>query len=139
DKKEVFAQDPNTGAFMKGMCPLCMCLDCVQQFDDPIRQKTRPLRRGQRIHPQYNRTVDEFKPGDKEPTKRRLTINAPGPLNMKQAVKEMGNLLGLQPPEPPKQHRLPQAVACRCAKNATSRCISCDVPLCVKCLKAHEC
>lgn len=138
DKKEVWVQDPQTGAYAQKVCPLCMCLDCVQQFDDPIRAKIRPLMMGQTLQTQYNLNVEERKPGE-APTRKNIHIKGPGPLNVPAALKQMGDLLGLRAPEPPPRHHLPQAVACGCGKNATSRCISCDVPLCVKCLKAHDC
>lgn len=138
-KKDVFVQDRQTGAYKKSVCPLCMCLDCVQLYDDPIRSKIRPLMMGQTLQSQYNLNVDEFKPGE-APTKRNIHIKAPGPLDVPAALKAMGDLLGLglQPPETPR-HRLPQAVGCGCGKNATSKCISCDEPLCMKCLKSHDC
>ena len=136
--KEVFVQDQQTGAYKKAVCQLCVCLDCVQQHDDPIRKHLRPLVMGQTLQSQYNLNVDEFKPGQ-EPTKRRISIKAPGPLNVREAIKGMGDVLGLHAPEPPPQHHLPQTVACGCGKNATSRCISCNEALCVKCLKSHEC
>lgn len=138
DKKEVFVQDPQTGAYKKAICPLCMCLDCVQQFDDPIRQKVRPMMMGQTLQSQYNLTIDEHEKG-KAPTKRQLSIKAPGPLNLPEVLKQMGEVMGvgLQPPAPPPKHNLGQA--CGCGKNAVSRCISCEVPLCMKCLKVHEC
>jgi hypothetical protein len=136
-KKEVFVPDPATGAYRKAVCPMCLCLDCVQREDNPIRAQLRPRMMGQTLQSQYNLTVDEFKPGG-TPTKRNLQINAPGPLDVPAALKAMSNLLGLQPPAPPR-HNIPQAVACGCGKNATSRCISCNAPLCIKCLKSHDC
>lgn len=138
--KEVFVQDKQTGAYAKKICPLCMCLDCVQLHDDPIRSKIRPLMMGQTLQTSYNLNVDEHMPG-KEPTKRNISIKAPGPLNVPAALKQMGDLmgLGLQGPKQP-QHNLPQTVACiGCRKNASCRCVSCNEPLCVKCLKSHDC
>jgi hypothetical protein len=92
---------------------------------------------GQTLQSTYNLNVDEFKPGQ-QPTKRNISIKAPGPLNVPEALKLMGGLLGLQPSAPPPTHRLGQT-GCGCGKNATSRCIACEAPLCIKCLKAHEC
>ncbi len=140
-QKEVYVEDKQTGAYARKVCPLCMCLDCVQLHDDPIRAKIRPLMMGQTIQTQYNLNVEERKPGE-APTRRNIHIKAPGPLNVPAALKQMGDLLGFNAPETPTQHALPQSVACeglRCRKNATSRCISCNEPLCVKCLKSHEC
>lgn len=137
DQKECFVQDPKTGAYKKAVCPLCMCLDCVQMKDDPIRAKVRPLMMGQTLQSEYNLTVDENKPGEK-PTKRRISFKAPGPLNMKEVIGQMGGLLGLQPPTAPPPPRQ-VGYACGCGKNATSKCISCEVPLCIKCLRNHEC
>lgn len=137
DKKEVYKQDPKTGAYRKMICPLCLCLDCVQLHDDPIRRQIRPLMMGQTLQSKYNLNVDEFKPGQ-QPTKRNIEINAPGPLNVPEALKVMGDLLGLQPSAPQPRHNIGQA-GCRCGKNAISRCIGCDEPLCMKCLKGHEC
>jgi hypothetical protein len=137
-QKEVLIQDDRTGTYRKAVCPLCVCLDCVQTGDDPIRKHLRPLMMGQTLQTQYNLNVDEFKPGQ-TPTKRNIHIKAPGQLNVPEALKAMGNLMGLEPPAPPPRHNIGQAVACGCGKNATSRCISCNVPLCVKCLKSHEC
>lgn len=134
DGKEVFKQDPKTGAYRKLICPLCLCLDCIQLKDDPIRRQVRPLMMGQTLQSTYNLNVDEHQPGQ-PPTKRNIQINAPGPLNVPEALKAMGNLLGHQSAP---QHRLGR-VGCGCGKNAASRCISCDVPLCMKCLKSHEC
>lgn len=136
--KEVFVQDKRTGAYAKKVCPLCMCLDCVQLHDDPIRSKIRPLMMGQTLQSTYNLTVDEHMPG-KVPTRRNIHIKAPGPLNVPEALKQMGDVIGLGAPEAAPQHALPHTVPCGCGKNATSRCISCNDPLCVKCLKAHEC
>lgn len=138
--KEVYVQDPKTGAYARKICPLCMCLDCVQQHDDPIRQKVRPMMMGQTLQTNYNLEVDEFKPGTAGPVRKRIEITGPGPLNIQKAIANMQGALGLQNSvPPPPQHRLQQATGCGCGKNATSRCISCDVPLCMKCLKAHEC
>lgn len=139
--KEVHVQDPKTGAWGRKRCPLCVCLDCVQTHNDPVRQHLRPLMMGQTLNSQYNLDVEEFDKGKghTEPVRKRLTIKAPGPLNVPEAIKAMGEFLGLAAPEPSKRHRIAQATACACGKNATSKCISCDVPLCMKCLKAHEC
>lgn len=136
--KEVFVQDRQTGAYAKKICPLCMCLDCVQLHDDPIRSKIRPLMMGQTLQTSYNLNVDEHLPG-KEPTKRNIRIQGPGPLNVPAALKQMGDLMGLSGPEQAPTHALPQSVGCSCGKNASSRCISCNAPLCIKCLKAHDC
>jgi UDP-N-acetylmuramyl tripeptide synthase len=137
-RKEVFVQDPKTGAYAKKICPLCMCLDCVQLHDDPIRRQIRPLMMGQTLQSTYNLNVDHHEPGQ-QPTKRNIHIKAPGPLNVSDAMKAIGDLLGLQAPGQQARHALPQAVGCGCGKNATSRCISCEAPLCMKCLKNHEC
>jgi hypothetical protein len=137
-RKEVFVQDPATSAYKKAVCPMCLCLDCVQKEDNPIRAQLRPRMMGQTLRSQYNLNVDEFKPGE-APTKRNIHIKAPGPLDVPAALKAMGDLLGLQSPESPPRHRLPQAVGCGCGKNATSKCISCEMPLCMKCLKSHDC
>lgn len=137
DRKEVYIPDKQTGEYRKAICPLCLCLDCVQLKDDPIRRQVRPMMMGQTLQSQYNLNVDEFKPGQ-EPTKRNIQINAPGPLNVPEALQLMGGILGLQQPTPKKIHRIGQ-VGCGCGKNATSRCIACDAPLCMKCLRAHEC
>lgn len=137
DKKEVYVADNQTGSYKKAICPLCLCLDCVQLKDDPIRRQVRPMMMGQTLQSQYNLNVDEFKPGE-QPTKRNIQINAPGPLNVRDALQVMGGLLGLQQPAPAPRHRLGQT-GCGCGKNAVSKCISCEAPLCMKCLKAHEC
>jgi hypothetical protein len=136
--KEVFVKDPATGAWKKAMCAICCCLDCVQLADDPIRMQLRPLMMGQTLESTYNLTVDEHHPGQ-APTRRRITSKAPGPLDMKKTIQGMQGLLGLQPSAAPPVHKLPQTVSCDCGKNAASRCIACDVPLCMMCLKAHEC
>lgn len=136
--KEVYVQDRQTGAYSKRNCPLCMCLDCVQQFDDPIRAKVRPLMMGQTLQSQYNLTVDENVKGQ-APTKRQISIKAPGPLNLPEILKQMGEAMGvgLQAPTPQPRHAI--GIACRCGKNAVSKCIACEKPLCMKCLKTHEC
>lgn len=136
-QKEVYVEDPRTGAYARKICPLCMCLDCVQTHDDPIRRQIRPLMMGQTLAQQYHLTVDEHLPGQ-APRKRNITIKAPGPLNVPDAIRKMGDVLGLQPSTPSGQHKLGQT-ACGCSKNAVSRCIGCDEPLCMKCLKAHDC
>ncbi len=110
-QKEVFVQDPQSGAYKKAICPLCICLDCVQQHDDPIRKQIRPLMMGQTLQSEYNLDLAEHKPGE-APTRRMLNIKAPGPLNVHEAIKKMGDVLGLQSPEAPPQHRLPQAAGC---------------------------
>ncbi len=137
-QKPVYVKDKATGAYTQRICPLCMCLDCVQLHDDPIRAKIRPLMMGQTLQSQYHLTVDECMPGEK-PTKRHILIKAPGPLDVPAALKQMGNVLGLNAPEPPPKHALPLTVLCGCRKNAVSKCISCEVPLCMKCLKSHDC
>jgi hypothetical protein len=137
-QKMVYVQDKRTGAYAQKICPLCMCLDCVQLHDDPIRARIRPLMMGQTLQSQYHLTVDEQIPGQ-QPRKRNISIKAPGPLNVPDAIKQMGDVLGLQAPQPPEQHKLAQTVLCGCRKNAASRCISCDTPLCMKCLKSHDC
>lgn len=136
--KEVFVNDPRSGAYAKKVCPLCMCLDCVQHFDDPIRAKVRPLMMGQTLQSQYNLTVDERKPGE-APTKRQLSIKGPGPLNLPEMLKQMSDVMGvgLQAPTPPTRHNI--GIGCACGKNAVSKCISCEKPLCMKCLKVHDC
>jgi hypothetical protein len=140
-QKEVFVQDRQTGAYKKAICPLCMCLDCVQTHDDPIRAKVRPLMMGQTLQSQYNLTIDEFDKakGHTAPVRRQLSIKAPGPLNMQEVLAQMGGLLGLQPPASAPKHNIGQAIACGCGKNATSKCIACELPLCMKCLKSHDC
>lgn len=139
--KEVYVQDPKTGVYAKKICPLCMCLDCVQTSDDPIRAKIRPLMMGQTFKTEYNLTVDEFDKakGHTSPQVRNLNLQAPGPLNLKEAIAQIGGLMGLQSPQPPPRPAIGQAVACGCGKNASSKCIQCDVPLCMKCLKVHDC
>jgi hypothetical protein len=137
-QKEVYVQDAQTGAYARKLCPLCMCLDCVQIHDDPIRRQIRPLMMGQTLAQQYHLTVDEHLPG--QPARRRnITIKAPGPLNVPEAIRQMGDLMGLQGPEAPPRHNLQQSVACGCRKNAVSKCIACEMPLCIKCLKTHDC
>jgi hypothetical protein len=135
--KEVFVPDPRTGVVKRMKCPLCCCLDCVQTSDDPIRRQIRPLMMGQTLSSKYNLNVDEFKPGQ-QPTKRNISINAPGPLNMKDAMAQIQGMLGLQAAEP-RRHGIGQAVGCGCWKNAVSKCIGCEAPLCMKCLKSHDC
>lgn len=137
-QKEVMVQDEQTGRYRKAMCALCCCIDCVQLADDPIRKQIRPLMMGQTIQSTYNLNVEERKPGQ-EATRRNIVHKGPGPLDIRKVLNQMQGALGLQAPQAPPQHRIPQAVACGCGKNASSRCISCDVPLCVKCLKVHEC
>ena len=136
--KEVLIQDRQTGAYARKVCPLCMCLDCVQKFDDPIRAKVRPLMMGQTLQSQYNLTVDENVKGQ-APTKRQIQVNAPGPLNLPEILKQMGEAMGVGLQGPPQQPRHAIGIACRCGKNAVSKCIACEKPLCMKCLKAHEC
>jgi hypothetical protein len=139
--KEVLVQDQRTSAYAKKLCPLCMCLDCVQKFDDPIRTQVRPLMMGQTLRSQYNLTIEEFdkRKGHTAPVSRQLQINGPGPLNLQDLLKQMGDVMGvgLQQPQPQRQHKL--GIACPCGKNAVSKCINCEKPLCMKCLKIHEC
>jgi hypothetical protein len=134
--KEVFVPDA-TGVVRRMKCPLCCCLDCVQMADDPIRRQIRPLMMGQTLQSKYNLSVEEYKPGQ-APTRKNIEINAPGPLNLKDAMAQIGGMLGLQPSATAARHNLGQA-GCRCGKNAVSRCIGCEEPLCMKCLKGHEC
>ena len=54
-QKEVYVEDPRTGAYARKICPLCMCLDCVQTHDDPIRRQIRPLMKGQTLAQQPDR------------------------------------------------------------------------------------
>jgi len=137
---EVFVTDQRNGVRRRARCPICCCLDCIQTADDPIRTQLRPRIMGQTLSSQYNLEVEEFKPGTPGPVKKLLNIKAPGPLNLQDAMASIQGLLGLQPSVPAKQHRIGQAVGCgNCRKNATSRCISCDLPLCMKCLKIHDC
>jgi hypothetical protein len=136
--KEVYVHDAQTGAYRKAICPLCVCLDCCQLHNDPIRSKIRPLMMGQTLAQQYHLTVDEHLPGQPA-RKRNITIKAPGPLNVPEAIKAMGDLMGLQGPEAPPRHNLQQSVPCNCSKNAVSKCIACEMPLCIKCLKTHDC
>ncbi len=138
EPKEVFVPDPRTGAYAKKLCPLCMCLDCVQQFDDPIRSKVRPLMMGQTLQSECNLTMEQHVPGE-GPTKKTFNLKGPGRLNLPELLKQMGDVMGigLQPTAAAPRHNL--AVACGCGKNATSKCIACEKPLCIKCLKAHGC
>jgi hypothetical protein len=141
--KEVFVQDRQTGAYGKKVCPLCMCLDCVQRFDDPIRTKIRPLMMGQTLQSQYNLNMEEFdkKKGHTAPVRRQISIKAPGPLNVPEVLKQIGELmgLGLQAPTAAPRHAIGVACKGRCGKSAVSKCIACEAPLCMKCLKVHEC
>ena len=137
--KEVFVPNPATGAYAKKVCPLCMCLDCVQKFDDPIRAKVRPLMMGQTLQSNYNITMEQFdtKKGDTAPVKRQIQHSGPGPLNLQNVLQQMGEVfgVGLQQPATPRLG----VHGCGCGKNAVSRCITCERPLCMKCLKTHEC
>lgn len=133
---EVFVPD-QTGVVRRMRCPLCCCLDCVQTADDPIRKQIRPLMMGQTLQRSYNLNVDEFKTGQQQ-TRRNIQISGPGPLNLKDAMAQISGMLGLQASQTPPMHRLGQT-GCGCGKNATSRCIACEAPLCIKCLKSHEC
>lgn len=136
---EVFVRDQKTGVVRRARCPLCCCLDCVQLSSDPIRTQLRPLIMGQTLQSQYNLEVEELKKGMAGPVKRMLNIKAPGPLNLQDAMSSIQGLLGLQPAASSKRHRIGQATGCGCGKNAVSKCIACDVPLCMKCLKSHDC
>jgi hypothetical protein len=136
--KKCFIQDRQTGAYAEKVCPLCMCLDCVQKYDDPIRARVRPLMMGQTFQSQYNLTVEENIKGQ-APRTRNIQHNAPGPLNLPEVLKQIGGILGvgLQPASGQPRHNV--GYACSCGKNAISKCIGCEKPLCMKCLKAHEC
>jgi hypothetical protein len=109
--KEVFVQDPTTGAYRKAKCPMCVCHDCVQLADDPLRAGLAPHMLGQ---------------------------TAAKPFNIEQALNDMKGALGLVF-DPPKQHALPRSAACECGEPARSRCISCDEALCSRCVKGHKC
>lgn len=137
--QEVLVQDKQTGAYAKKICPLCMCLDCVQKFDDPIRAKVRPMMMGQTLQTSYNLNVEEFdkKKGHTAPVKRQIQHTGPGPLNLQHMLKQMGEVMGVGLQAPQQQHKL--GVGCSCGKNAVSKCINCETPLCMKCLKEHEC
>lgn len=129
--KEVFVQDKETGAFRKAMCPLCICHDCVQVNDDPVRRQLAPLILGQTME-SGPRIVLERDGG-------KHTENMPGPFSIEKAIAEMR--LGLVYEEPKKAHALPtpRSASCACAAVASARCISCSEAFCPRCLKAHEC
>lgn len=109
--KEVFVRDEKTGVFRKATCPMCVCHDCVQLADDPIRAGLAPQILGQ---------------------------TTAKPFNIEQALGEAREHLGLVF-EPQKRHALPRSASCECGEPARSRCITCDEALCSRCVKDHKC
>lgn len=97
--------------YFHATCPLCVCHDCVQLADDPVRAGLAPAI--------LNQTMSN-------------------PFNLGQAIDGLANKLGLVP-EPEKRHALPRSAACMCGEPARSRCISCDEALCGRCVKGHHC
>ena len=110
---EVGRDDLGRTVYRRGQCKKCVCHDCVQLADDPARRALAPA---------------------------LLNQTTAAPFNLEQALKSIvGELgLGVRPtPEPPP--RLHGPAPCACAAPARSRCISCDAPLCARCLKKHKC
>jgi hypothetical protein len=136
--REVFVRD-QSGVVRRGRCPICCCLDCVQTADDPIRTQLRPLIMGQTLQSQYNLEAEEFdkRKGHTGPVRRKIEMRGPGPLNLRDAMREIQGLLGVQPTTEPT--RRIGTTGCGCGNAATSRCIDCDLPLCGKCLGKHKC
>lgn len=97
--------------YRQGVCKRCVCHDCVQLADDPARRAIAPAILGQ---------------------------TTAAPFNLEQALKSIAGELGLGAPPAPEPRRLGVA-SCSCAATAKSRCISCDAPLCTKCLRKHRC
>lgn len=107
--KEVY-QDSGGGNYRIMECPVCCCHECVQLADDPIRRKIAP---------------------------RMLEQTRARPFSIEHAMKGLGEALGLRAPAP--QRRIGRKEYCSCGGTAKSRCISCDEPLCGKCLERHRC
>lgn len=97
--------------YKKGTCPMCVCHDCIQLADDPVRAGLAPGIMGQTFS---------------------------SPFNIEQAISGLQGQLGLIQ-EPERRRALPGSVACGCGAPARSRCISCDEAHCLGCQKVHEC
>jgi hypothetical protein len=100
----------DAGMHQQFECKLCICSDCCQLADDPIRRQLAGMMLGQ--------------------TREQ-------PFNIGRAMQTVAQGLGLQPvPDRPK---LETNVACGCGDRAKTQCLDCDDLLCGKCVRTHAC
>jgi hypothetical protein len=131
EPKKVFIHEKDSDSYREGVCRLCVCHDCIQLADDPVRKKLAPLIMGQTLGTDYR--INTTKDG-KEVT---LEHKGPGLFSLEKAIKESG-VLKLMPVDPPR-HALPRASACGCGAEPRFRCVKCDEALCLKCQNTHVC
>lgn len=116
--KQVHIQDSGSGQLRQAQCPACICHDCVQISDDPVRRQIAPLVLGQTVDGGGGR---------------------PGLFSIQDAISKIDPRLALKPIDP--DRRRLESRLCWCGSPGRTRCIACSVPICSACEdgNVHHC
>jgi hypothetical protein len=117
EPKQVYVVDQEASrrsrkpTYRMATCKMCVCHDCLQLADDPIRAELAKRVMGQTIESRFN---------------------------LEKALGGVADQLGLTM-DRPKRHALQRVAACGCGVRAEIRCIHCDEASCHKCARVHRC